>query len=274
MLKAGLSVTAIGIVEGVIAWFNPNSSAVESDRYYWLQGTFAIVGKLYGEVDFGIISASVSATAYASVVVVIEAYRPILLDLTVGVEVEVSVKILFFRIHFGFKITLHRIVHDRLSPVTRRGRRSRTATRRAPTPELAGHPRLLRMQRPFYRPRQFVPSARWAAMQGLAAAPTSNWTPPQLPGGPQPLDMTLTPAFTLAAPQYLLNPPAPSGPPQVQAVMQLSARTASTRPPAATPSCACWRSTTRRLPAAPSTCWSTACCAGWFTPLPAALRAP
>lgn len=106
VFSAGLSVTVQGALEGVFAWFNPNSSAVSSDTYYWLQGTIRIVGQLYGSVDFKIIKASVNVTAYAGVTLTIESYQPIYISLTAGVSVSVKVKVIFFTIHFSFSMTI------------------------------------------------------------------------------------------------------------------------------------------------------------------------
>ncbi|MFW0716550.1 LysM peptidoglycan-binding domain-containing protein [Pedobacter sp. N23S346] len=106
-LKAGLSITVIGILQGSLGWFNPNDKALPAPMYYWLQGTIAIVGKLYGEVDFKIISVSISVEAYASATLTMEAYGPIYIELRVGVRVNASIKILFIRIHFSFGIELH-----------------------------------------------------------------------------------------------------------------------------------------------------------------------
>lgn len=105
-LKAELSIVVQGIVEGVIAWFHPNNPAVSSDQYYRLQGSISIVGRLYGEVDFEIISVSVEVIARATVQMIVEVYKPILINLSVEVSVRASIKILFVRIHFSFSLTI------------------------------------------------------------------------------------------------------------------------------------------------------------------------
>jgi LysM repeat protein len=106
ILSGGVSVTVVGILEGVIGWFNPTDAAVPKDEYYWLQGTIAITGVLFGSINFVIIQATVSVTAYASVSLLIEAHQPILIAMSVGVTVEVSVKIVFFTIHLSFSATI------------------------------------------------------------------------------------------------------------------------------------------------------------------------
>ncbi|HEY9830978.1 MAG TPA: LysM domain-containing protein [Stenomitos sp.] len=106
VLRAELSITVQGILEGVIAWFNPTDPALPSEQYYRIQGGVAIVGRLWGVVDFEVIQVEVEVIVRVAVVFVIEAYQPIFLTLTAQVSVKASIKIVFVRIHFSFKLTL------------------------------------------------------------------------------------------------------------------------------------------------------------------------
>ncbi|HWX64796.1 MAG TPA: hypothetical protein VNZ27_00075 [Rhodanobacter sp.] len=106
ILSGGAYVQIEVIFQGVLAWFNPTSSGGTPATYYRAQGIVTIHGKVYGRVDFVIISASVTLEAFAQAMVVFESYRPILLDFSVGVRAEASVKILFIRISFHFSVTL------------------------------------------------------------------------------------------------------------------------------------------------------------------------
>ena len=106
-LKAELSITVQGILEGVIAWFYPsNYPTLPSDQYYRIQGGVAIVGRLWGVVDFSVIQVEVEVTVRVAVLFIVEAYKPILLTLSAEVSVRASIKILFIRIHFSFNFTL------------------------------------------------------------------------------------------------------------------------------------------------------------------------
>lgn len=105
ILSGGISVTVVGIVQGVLAWFNPSDDSAE-ETFYWVQGTIAITGKLYATIDFAIIQASVDVTAYASVTLTIESHMPILIELSAGVSVRVSVHVVFFTIHLSFSATI------------------------------------------------------------------------------------------------------------------------------------------------------------------------
>ena len=104
-LKAEISIVVEGIVEGVISWFNPADGS-ERSLYYKIGGGVAIVGRLYGEVDFGIISVSVEVIARAMIQFLLEVYQPILIDLTAEVSVKASVKVAFVKVSFSFSLTV------------------------------------------------------------------------------------------------------------------------------------------------------------------------
>ena len=117
ILKAGFSITVFGIIEGTIAAWHPydgtstgDPQEVQGDYFFLLTGTFGILGKLYGTVDFAIIKADVSLTVTVYVQIAYESYRKIPLTLSASVEVSVSISIdlgLFsISISFSFSTTL------------------------------------------------------------------------------------------------------------------------------------------------------------------------
>lgn len=105
ILKAGFSITVIGIFEGVIAFYSPNLSTYPGagETYYKVSATVGIVGRLYGEINFAIISASLDIKVYAYVQMVVEAYRkiPIYLEAGVSVSLRVSINLGLFKIHIN-----------------------------------------------------------------------------------------------------------------------------------------------------------------------------
>lgn len=105
-LKAGLYVQLEVVFEGVLAWFHPDDAGASTAMYYWAQGTAALVGKVYGKVDFKVISVDVSFEAYAAATLTLACYRPTLIEMHVGVRVHASVKVLFVRISFSFSTSL------------------------------------------------------------------------------------------------------------------------------------------------------------------------
>lgn len=218
-LSAGVSVTVQGIVTGVVAWFNPTGSAVSSDRYYKITGSLAIVGKLYGSVDFKVLSISISITASVTASVVIEAYAPIVLGLSVDVEVEASIKILFIRIHFSFSMHLD-------ASFTIGSQQATPWTLGAPSSAPAAAPALTA------RARMETPHHLLAAAPSLvtlsAVPPRLQWTAAKVLPATEVVDVTLVPVFTIApdprsgddvvtitmTPSAATTPPpAPSAPP-------------------------------------------------------------
>lgn len=105
-LSAGISVSILGMLQGVLGWFNPTDTSTPKATYYKLQGFIGIVGKIYGTVDFVVVKANLSLTVYASVTLAIECYKPIIISMTAGVIVEVNITILFITVHFSFSATI------------------------------------------------------------------------------------------------------------------------------------------------------------------------
>ncbi|NDY74239.1 hypothetical protein DO021_20415 [Desulfobacter hydrogenophilus] len=118
VFKAGFSITIFGIIEGTIAAWHPYEKSgepqekglVQGDYYFKLAGTFGIIGKLYGTVDFGIIFANVNLTVEVYMKIVYESYCAIPLSLTARVSVSASVNINLgvfkITISFSFKLTI------------------------------------------------------------------------------------------------------------------------------------------------------------------------
>jgi LysM repeat protein len=191
-LSAGVSVTAQGVLQGVVAWFNPSDASLPSSRYFKVNGSLAIVGKLYGSVDFKVISVSVSLVVTVSASVQVEACAPVLIGISASVEVEASIKILFIRIHFHFSMHLDasfKIGSQQATPwhlsaasgtAPGRGRALSPAAARRAEPgahELAGPAALL--------------------VAAVGGAPAIDWQPVPL-GARQLLEVTMLPVLTIA----------------------------------------------------------------------------
>jgi hypothetical protein len=108
ILKAGLSLTVAGIFQGVLAFFHgtPGLNAPD-DIYYKLQGTFGIVGHIYGEINFSIISARLDIMAYAYISITIESYReiPISFEAGVSVSLRVTINLGLFKLHISLRFS-------------------------------------------------------------------------------------------------------------------------------------------------------------------------
>lgn len=221
VISAGVSVTVVAVVEGVFGWFNPNDRSAGSSLFYLIRGTAAIVGKLYGTVNFVVVQAEVNVTAYAQVTLTIEAYQPILIELKVGVEVSVSIKILFFRVHFSFSMTLE------LSFTIGSGS---TPPWIVDTSQPQS-PNMLRQQAGAYG-RRLLSGARLQRrlLPSLGATGTFDWTPRRVFDGVQTVGLSLVPALTVALPEavhathaLIANEATGATGPQYQVVMSLFA---------------------------------------------------
>ncbi|HEY6331464.1 MAG TPA: hypothetical protein VI756_19215, partial [Blastocatellia bacterium] len=117
ILSAGFSLTVVGILEGVIATWNPyqlqapgSNSQVQGSYYFWLRGTVGIIGKLYGSIDFAIIKADVNITIKLLLQFTYESFVSLSMSVIVSVDVSVSIKIdlgLFsIKISFSFSMKI------------------------------------------------------------------------------------------------------------------------------------------------------------------------
>ncbi len=110
ILKAGISIVAVGAMQGTLAWFHPTTTdPSKSDLYYKLMGSVGVVGKVYGVINFVIVQASVSLVVSAIATTVLESYCAIPLKLTAKVtaHAEISIDCCFFTIHIGFSFNTH-----------------------------------------------------------------------------------------------------------------------------------------------------------------------
>jgi len=114
ILQAGFSITVFGIVEGVIAAFNPYSltdgsdGSLQKDYYFKLQGTIGLIGKLYGTVDFVIIKGSVELLIQVYVQATYESYRaiPLVIAAHVSVKVSLTIDLWLFSITISFSFAM------------------------------------------------------------------------------------------------------------------------------------------------------------------------
>ena len=112
ILKAGLSLTVTGIVEGMLAFYNDNDRRPEYDStvYYYLSGQIAIVGQLYGEINFAIISARLDILVRIGVTFQMAALEPMVFgffaEVSVSLTVKVNLGILNISISLSFSTSL------------------------------------------------------------------------------------------------------------------------------------------------------------------------
>lgn len=106
VLSGGLTLTLEAICEGTLAWFTSNDQQTTDEMYYRLEGSAAIVGKLYGKVDFKVVKVSVSIEARAGVSLVFEAYQATNVTFKASVTAKAEAKVAFVKVSFDFDATI------------------------------------------------------------------------------------------------------------------------------------------------------------------------
>lgn len=106
ILSGGATLTLDCIIEGVLAWFEPYDPPHDQSLYYRIDGMARLRARVWGKVDFKIVSASFEVEASATFTLRIEAYEPILIDMEARVSVRASVKVAFVRVRFRFSTSI------------------------------------------------------------------------------------------------------------------------------------------------------------------------
>jgi LysM repeat protein len=118
ILSAGFSVTVFGIIEGVIARWQPykevtrggDKSSLQDGYYFALSGTFGLQGRLYGSINFAIVSAELDVRISMYVRITFASYQPIPITAAAAVSVRLTVKIgvgfFSISIHLSFKASI------------------------------------------------------------------------------------------------------------------------------------------------------------------------
>lgn len=181
ILKAGLSIVVQGTLEGTYAQFNyyDSTPAQRSDpAYFYVLGKIAIVGHIYGGVNFLIVSAEVDLKVFIGTRIVFESYEPILISFSAGVSVSVKVRINLgiFRISIGlsFAATIEE---------------SFTVGTKQPAPWITDSRQVVHFRTLDLR--------SFNSREPQPAVPAMNWQP-ILPETPIALDIWYIPQFTAA----------------------------------------------------------------------------
>lgn len=189
-ISAAIEVAVEGILEGTIAPYHSYNPAAgpggdTKDTYYYLQAQIGIVGRVSGQLNLAIITATLNLVAQVVATAVIEAYRAIDLNLTVSATVEVAVRIDLWL----FSITIHISFSFEVSEQF-----------------TLGDNRLGPWDAGFYSalpPSQYEPIVDTFLLGAADPLTVSqrrpiNWRAPMPVGPPQPVQLYLAPKFTLA----------------------------------------------------------------------------
>ncbi|NKB65299.1 MAG: LysM peptidoglycan-binding domain-containing protein [Gammaproteobacteria bacterium] len=106
ILTGGFDLTVDGLLQGCIGFFHPNNPLTPKDNFYKIQGTIAIVAKVYGSINFTIINASFTVMAYASARLTLQSFETTNIELHAGVSVNLTIKVVFIHVHLHFSKTI------------------------------------------------------------------------------------------------------------------------------------------------------------------------
>lgn len=110
-LKAGVSVTFFGIIQGAAGYLSSGATNIfQTPDALSLQGQFGVIGELYGSIDFVIIKASVNVRLQASIGIVLVYERTIAdsgsillyIEASVSVSVKVEIDLFLFSVTISF----------------------------------------------------------------------------------------------------------------------------------------------------------------------------
>lgn len=243
-LRAGMYVQVEVIFQGVLAWFHPDDAGKPDAMYYWAQGTAALVGRVYGAVDFKVISISVDFEAYAAATLTLAVHQPTLIELKVGVRVKGEVRIVF-KFKYSFETTVEAsftvgqssptpwILGPDQSGRTLSGRQAGVRSRRRRPYDMRQMAHQARLARRAGGGRRGLGLARARlAAPDPCAAYDLNWDPGRKlfpDGGIRPVPVTLVPGLTVAeVPVAWSGSEPPANPdPQYRMVFLLSVESAT-----------------------------------------------
>lgn len=92
IMQAGFALTVFGIIEGVYAAYNPFDGGDSSD-FYLVKGTLGLNGRLYGTINFVIVSADFEVLVQLYVQASYQSHGALPLSIAATVDIRVTVKI-------------------------------------------------------------------------------------------------------------------------------------------------------------------------------------
>ncbi|WP_017931785.1 LysM peptidoglycan-binding domain-containing protein [Robiginitomaculum antarcticum] len=93
ILDAGIFVGIEGLLEGIVAFYEPFEVTEPKATFYKVSGHLQLTGHIWGSVDFKIIKAAVDLYAYVSAKVDFESYRMAMVVFEAGVRLKLSIKV-------------------------------------------------------------------------------------------------------------------------------------------------------------------------------------
>lgn len=93
IMQAGFSLTVFGIIEGIYAAYNPFDTSKGASDFFLIKGTLGVIGRLYGTINFVIISADFEIVVKIYVQASYQSYGSMPITIAASVEIRLTVKI-------------------------------------------------------------------------------------------------------------------------------------------------------------------------------------
>lgn len=100
LVKGGLTLTVAGLFEGYFAIFYPHEG--ENTFFYYAEAMVEFTGRLFLSVDLKILVVNASLSISARANAFLRACMPVELELALALDMQASIRILFFKINFSF----------------------------------------------------------------------------------------------------------------------------------------------------------------------------
>lgn len=193
ILSAGFSLTVFGIIEGVLAKWNPYAltntgssppDQIQGQYYFALTGTMGVIGRVYGSVDFAVVKAEVNIEIKLYAQIVFASYQDIPLSVvaSVSVSARVTINLGLFKIRLSFSFSA-------------RIKETFVITTSHDAPWVVAPPANARLARPSWTRLKDSHENR-RALRAVAVAP--SWDRLLAPATPLPLSGYCAPGLTVA----------------------------------------------------------------------------
>ena len=116
IVSAGFSLQAVGILEGVIAFYNKDEKAVTAadsllcanseSSVFRLKAVLGITGRVHVKVNLLVITLTASVELRAFAQITYETGKPVYIDLSLDLTLQASIKILFIKVSFKYNLSL------------------------------------------------------------------------------------------------------------------------------------------------------------------------
>jgi len=116
IVSAGFSLQAVGILEGVMAFYNKNEKALitrgsvlsanNDSTYFRLKAVLGIIGRVYVKVNLFVVTLTASVELRAFAQITYETKKPVYIDLSLDLTLQASIRILFVKVSFEYDLRL------------------------------------------------------------------------------------------------------------------------------------------------------------------------